>query len=132
METTSSSTGRQWRMQRRAGRASLCSAALIAAICLGGASGVSAATQQEPPAVAANPSDSSRVPGFIPLDPSTQPQAGSTGVQVPDAASNREVRGQYGVGLVLLTLGVVITAALVVGLFMVVVRRTWDSRHTSR
>jgi len=51
---------------------------------------------------------------------------------VPDAASNREVRGQYGVGLVLLTLGVVITAALVVGLFMVVVRRTWDSRHTSR
>jgi hypothetical protein len=86
-------------------------------------------TSSAPGGLSADPAQPSRAPGFIPVDPSTQPQTGNTGIQVPDPASNQEVREQYGVGLVLLVLGAALTMALLVGLFMVVARRTWDSNH---
>jgi hypothetical protein len=67
------------------------------------------------------------VTGFIPIDPATQPQAGETHVQVPSTATNQEVKGEYGVGLALIVIAVLLTAAVLVGLYMVVVRRSWDS-----
>jgi hypothetical protein len=65
--------------------------------------------------------------GFVPVDPATQPQAGETAIQVPDPASDREIKGQYGLGIVLLVLGGLVSAALVVALFRIVVRRSWES-----
>jgi hypothetical protein len=131
METISVSPIRQRPLQRsRAGRVSLFSAVCVAAaIGLGGASRVSAAPQPERAAVPADTRAPSREPGFIPLDPSTQPQAGNTQVQVPDAASNQEIKGQYGMSLVFLVIGGVFTTALLVWLFMALMRRTWDSNH---
>jgi len=86
-------------------------------------------TSSAPAGLSANPGGPSHAPGFIRIDPSTQPQAGNTGIQVPDPASNQEVRAQYGAGLVVLVLGAALTMALLVGLFMVLARRTWDSTH---
>ena len=78
-----------------------------------------------------NPTDPAQppglVPGFIPLDPSTQPQAGDTQIQVPSPATNKEIQGEYGVGIALLAIGVLLTGAVLVGLYMIVMRRSWDS-----
>lgn len=50
-------------------------------------------------------------------------------LQLPDEATNAEVRGEYGIGLVLMIAGGVIVAALVVGLLMVLMRKTWSTSH---
>jgi hypothetical protein len=131
MEIKSSSRVRQRPLQRSpAGRASLCRAALIAgAVCLAGTSQVFAASEPQAAAASTTGPGPSRAPEFIPLDPSLQPQTGNTGIQVPDAASDQEVKGELGSGLVLLVTGVVFTVALGVWVFMVVMRRSWDSNH---
>lgn len=84
-----------------------------------------------PPSAAAPPSSAepAQGPAFVPLDRSTEPQAGETAIQVPDPASDREVSEQYGLGVFLLVLGGLITAGFVMALFRIVMRRTWDSTH---
>jgi len=67
------------------------------------------------------------LPGFIPLDPSLQPPTDTTQVQIPDPASNQEVAGEYGVGLVLLIVAGLLTTAVLIGVFMIVMRQTWDA-----
>ena len=53
-----------------------------------------------------------------------------TGITVPDNASAQEInKGEYGVGLGLLILGGVVLTAMVVGLFMLVMRRSWGEHH---
>jgi hypothetical protein len=53
-----------------------------------------------------------------------------TGITVPDDAFSEKIdKGEYGVGLGLLILGGVVLTALVVGLFMVLMRRTWGEQH---
>ena len=101
--------------------------ALIAgAVCLGGVSPVFAAPP-EPASAVTSAAEPSQGPRFVRVDPSSQPQAGETAVQVPDPASDREVKGQYGLGVVLLVLGGLLSGAFVVALFRIVIRRTWDS-----
>lgn len=113
-----------------AGRASLRAAAVLAgAVCLGGVSPVFAASPPEPAVAAPSPAEPSQPSGFVPFDRSTQPQAGETRVQVPDPASDREVQGQYGLGVFLLVLGGLVSVAFMVALFRIVMRRTWDSNH---
>lgn len=131
METLPTSSVRERRSRHTStARTSLRAAALLAgAVCLGGVSPVLAAPQAEPAAASPSSPEPSRTPGFVPLDRSTQPQAGETAVQVPDPASDREVEGQYGLGVFLLVLGGLVTAAFVVALFRIVMRRTWDSNH---
>jgi hypothetical protein len=59
-------------------------------------------------------------------DPTLPREPDPTGVTVPDRASDQEIsKGEYGVGMGLLILGGVILTALVVGLFMLMMRRTW-------
>jgi hypothetical protein len=59
-------------------------------------------------------------------DPSLPREPNPTGVTTPDPASGQEIsKGEYGVGLGLLILGGVILTGMVVGLFMVMMRRTW-------
>lgn len=100
---------------------------IVGAVCLGGVSQVSAAPQSAPAAAASSTAERSQVRGFVRVDPSSQPQAGETRIQVPDPASDGEVKSQYGVGIVLLVLGGLIGAGFVVALSRIVLRRTWDS-----
>jgi len=103
---------------------------MAGAVCLAGTSRVFAASPPEAASVSATRPGPSRAPEFIPLDPSLQPQTGNTGIQVPDAASDQEVQGELSSGLVMLVIGAVLSVALGVWLFMVVMRRSWDSNHT--
>ena len=59
-------------------------------------------------------------------DPTLPREPDPTGVTAPDKVSDQEIsKGEYGVGLGLLILGGVILTAMVVGLFMLMMRRTW-------
>ena len=59
-------------------------------------------------------------------DPTLPREPNPTGVTAPDSASDQEIsKGEYGVGLGMLILGGVILTAMVVGLFMLMMRRTW-------
>jgi hypothetical protein len=59
-------------------------------------------------------------------DPTFPGEPNPTGVTTPDTVFPEEIsKGEYGVGLGLLILGGVILTAMVVGLFMLTMRRTW-------
>lgn len=50
-------------------------------------------------------------------------------MNLPDDANASEVENQYGVGLAVLIIGTVLIAALVVGLFLFISRRSWSTSH---
>lgn len=102
---------------------------MAGALCLGSVSPVLAAPTPAPTAASASPAAPSRSPGVISTDRSTQPQAGETAIQIPDPATDQEVSGQYALGVFLLVLGGLISAAFVVALFRIVMRHSWDSNH---
>jgi hypothetical protein len=117
--------------QGRTGRAPFRAAALLAgAVGLGSIGPALAAPTAEPAGTSA-PSTGTQAPaaGVVASDRSLLPQAGRTEIQVPDPASDAEVKGQYGIGLFLLVLGGLVAAGFVVALFRVVMRQTWDSHH---
>ncbi|HEU4582206.1 MAG TPA: hypothetical protein VFS67_28315 [Polyangiaceae bacterium] len=109
-------------------RAGVCAAGLL----LSGAPALAAAPASAD-AIARTHSaqlDPSASPGTTRSDPSLPREPNPTGITVPDDASSEEIdRGEYGVGLGLLILGGVVLTALVVGLFMVLMRRTWGEHH---
>jgi hypothetical protein len=62
-------------------------------------------------------------------EPTLPREPNPTGITVPDPASDAEIsKGEYGLGLGLLILGGVILTAIVVGLFLVTMRRSWGER----
>lgn len=84
----------------------------------------------------ASPADPGLAAATRRADPTAPGEPNPISVTVPDAASNQEIsKGEYGVSLGLLILGGVLLTALVVGIFMVMMRRTWGehdeapSRH---
>ncbi len=86
---------------------------------------MSAAPQAEPAPAAPRIVEPARGSGFV--DPATQPQAGETAVQVPDPVTDRDIQGQYGLGIMLLVIGGLLCTALVIALFRIVMRRSWES-----
>jgi hypothetical protein len=132
METPTTSPIQRRFQRARTGRASFRTAALLAgAVGLAAVSPALAAPRAEPATSITTPSPGQPPTGtgFVASDRSTLPQAGKTEIQVPDPASDSEVKGQYGVGVFLLVLGGLIGAAFFIALFRVVMRRTWDSNH---
>lgn len=63
-------------------------------------------------------------------DPTLPREPSPIGVMTPDNANDQEIsKGEYGVGLGMLILGGVLLTALVVGLFMLMMRRTWGEHE---
>jgi hypothetical protein len=50
-------------------------------------------------------------------------------MNLPDDATTREVKGQYGIGMVGLVLGTVLIALIVVGALYFITRRNWSTSH---
>jgi hypothetical protein len=63
------------------------------------------------------------------LDPSSPREPNPTGIELPDDVTAGELKGQYTLGLGLLVLGGILTAGVLVALFLALVHRTW-SRQT--
>jgi len=78
------------------------------------------------PARVASPGDRGSGSATRTAQPTLPREPNPTGITVPDEASTQEIsKGEYGVSLGLLILGGVVLTALVVGLFMLMMRRTW-------
>jgi hypothetical protein len=74
----------------------------------------------------ASPGDRSSGAATRTAEPTLPREPNPTGITVPDEASTQEIsKGEYGVSLGLLILGGVVLTALAVGLFMLMMRRTW-------
>lgn len=50
-------------------------------------------------------------------------------LNLPDRATNEEVQGEYGIGIATLVVGALLLAALVVGIFYLIARRSWSASH---
>jgi hypothetical protein len=60
------------------------------------------------------------------LDPSLPREPEPTGIELPDELTARELKGQYALGLGLLILGGIVTAGVLLALFLLLVQRTWS------
>jgi hypothetical protein len=63
------------------------------------------------------------------LERPTSQSADPIRLDLPDDATDQEVRGEYGVGMVTLIIGGVASAAVIVGLLFVVMRKSWSTSH---
>jgi hypothetical protein len=109
-------------------RAGVCAAGLL----LSGASALAAPLASADSVTRTNSAQMDRSPGSgtTRSEPSLSHEPNPIGITVPDSASSEEInKGEYGVGLGLLILGGVVLTAMVVGLFMVLMRRTWGEQH---
>lgn len=92
------------------------------------APGAAVSNSNVSPRGATMPEGEARVPAQA-VERAEAQSANPTQLQLPDEATNSEVRSEYGIGLVLMIAGGVIVTALVVGLFMVLMRKTWSASH---
>jgi len=64
---------------------------------------------------------------LAPRDETARADRGGLRQDLPDDASNAEVKGQYGLGLISLIVGGVIGTVAVVSLFIFFMRRSWSA-----
>lgn len=123
---------RQTRSRRVSGawRAGVCAVGL--SLC---AAPLLAAEKSASPPITAQVPGAPPIPGLPPTplpdsDPTFPREPDPTGIAVPDEVTVDQLKGQYGIGLGLLILGGVVTAAAVIALFILLVRKPWTEAHS--